>query len=108
MAVPGNVLSGRSRGAHGLIRDGAKIVETADDILEEIGQGGGSGVVSAAGGTEPDVVLRHMDTGETYDLDALIALSGLDGAALLARLLDLELRGRVARAAAGTFVRLPG
>lgn len=35
MAVSGNVLSGRNRGAHALIRDGAKIVETADDILKE-------------------------------------------------------------------------
>ena len=37
LAVPGNVLSGRNRGAHGLLRDGAKIVEDADDILEELG-----------------------------------------------------------------------
>ena len=37
LAVPGNVLSGRNRGAHGLLRDGAKIVESADDILEELG-----------------------------------------------------------------------
>ena len=37
MAVPGSVLSGRNRGAHALIRDGAKIVESADDIVEEIG-----------------------------------------------------------------------
>src|SRR5207249_2861496 len=37
LAVPGNVLSGRNRGAHALLRDGAKIVETADDILEELG-----------------------------------------------------------------------
>src|SRR4029078_8086814 len=37
MAVPGNVLSGRNRGGHALIRDGAKIVESADDILEELG-----------------------------------------------------------------------
>ena len=36
MAVPGNVLSGRNRGAHALIRDGAKIVECADDIVEEL------------------------------------------------------------------------
>ena len=35
MAVSGNVLSGRNRGAHALIRDGAKIIETADDILKE-------------------------------------------------------------------------
>src|SRR5438445_10692595 len=44
LAVPGNVLSGRNRGAHGLLRDGAKIVETADDILEELGMSTGTGV----------------------------------------------------------------
>ena len=37
MAVPGNVLSGRNRGGHALIRDGAKIVECADDIVAELG-----------------------------------------------------------------------
>ena len=37
LAVPGNVLSGRNRGAHALLRDGARIVESADDILEELG-----------------------------------------------------------------------
>src|SRR5262245_28755410 len=37
LAVPGNVLTGRNRGAHALLRDGAKIVESADDILEELG-----------------------------------------------------------------------
>src|SRR5205823_3845878 len=40
LAVPGNVLSGRNRGAHALLRDGATIVETADDILEELGMMG--------------------------------------------------------------------
>src|SRR5687768_17997630 len=39
MAVPGNVLSGRNRGGHALIRDGAKIVESADDIVAELGWG---------------------------------------------------------------------
>ncbi len=41
LAVPGNVLTGRNRGAHALLRDGAKIVETADDILEELGLSAG-------------------------------------------------------------------
>ncbi len=36
MAVPGNVLNGRNRGAHALLKDGAKFVEDVDDILEEI------------------------------------------------------------------------
>src|SRR5205814_5067727 len=52
LAVPGNVLNGRNRGAHGLLRDGAKIVESADDILEELGMRGQSAVpVFAADGT---------------------------------------------------------
>ena len=37
MAVPGNALSGRNRGGHALIRDGATIVECADDILIQLG-----------------------------------------------------------------------
>ena len=43
LAVPGNVLSGRNRGGHALLRDGAKIVESADDILEELGLSGQRG-----------------------------------------------------------------
>ena len=37
MAVPGSILGGRNRGSHALLKDGAKVVETADDILEELG-----------------------------------------------------------------------
>ena len=33
MAVPGSVLSGRNRGGHGLLRDGARLVETAGDVM---------------------------------------------------------------------------
>src|SRR5262249_21888235 len=41
LAVPGNILNGRNRGGHALLRDGAKVVETADDIVEELGLGYG-------------------------------------------------------------------
>ena len=106
MAVPGNVLNGRNRGAHALLKDGAKVVEDVDDILEEIEPAGRvawdtrtDGVVSE------DPVLRHLSRGESYDLDDLIALSGLDGPRLLPRLLELELAGRVARRDGGRFVR---
>ena len=114
MAVPGNVLTGRNRGAHALLRDGARIVETADDVVEELGLpvGGAAGAAGGAGprddvgsGDAPDPVLRHMDAGEVYGVDDLAARSGLDSASLLARLTDLELQGRVARAGAGQFVR---
>jgi DNA processing protein len=37
LAVPGSILTGRNRGSHALLKDGAKVVETADDILDELG-----------------------------------------------------------------------
>ena len=111
MAVPGNVLSGRNRGAHALIRDGAKIVESADDILEELGvaaTGSPAGPVQASSSraaVSSDAVLRAMDEGQPYALDELSGRSGLDGPRLLPRLLDLELRGLVRRVGGGRFMR---
>ena len=110
MAVPGSILTGRNRGAHALLRDGAKVVESVDDILEEIRLMTGSPVRSGAspGSTSDDPLLAQMMTGESYDLDALVALSGLDSVTLLPRLLGLELKGLVARAGGGRFVRPSG
>lgn len=115
MAVPGNVLSGRNRGAHALLRDGARVVESADDVVEELGIGAPApgeeaGGAAVAGGPPPppegcDSILRHMDAGEVYGVDDLVARTGLASAALLAGLTDLELRGHVTRAGAGRFVR---
>lgn len=109
MAVPGNVLTGRNAGSHALLKDGAKVVETADDIWEELvlPLAGGSGRGDTAGrGTEPaDPVLRSMEAGEAYDLDALEERSGVGAVKLLPRLLELELRGAVRRVGGGRFVR---
>jgi DNA processing protein len=111
MAVPGNPLTGRNRGGHSLIRDGAKIVDCADDILEELGlvlvRGcTGDGIVSSCSQrASGDRLVAAMDAGEAYDLDALSARSGLDGPTLLPRLLDLELRGLVRRVGGGRFMR---
>jgi DNA processing protein len=103
LAVPGNVLSGRNRGAHALLRDGAKIVETADDILEELRVPCG-GVVPLSPDRE-DPVLACLTPGEPADLDAISARSGVMPARLLPRLFELELAGLVARAGGGRFVR---
>jgi DNA processing protein len=111
MAVPGNPLSGRSRGAHALIRDGAKIVECADDILDELGLVSMAEGQPADGSTAisptscGDSILSGMEPGHAYDLDGLSDHSGLDGPRLLTRLLDLELRGLVHRVGAGRFMR---
>jgi DNA processing protein len=102
LAVPGNVLSGRNRGAHGLLRDGAKIVESADDILEELGMAPGAPPVLVR---ETDPVLACLAPGEPSDLDAISERTGLSATRLLARLFELELRGVVSRVGGGRFVR---
>lgn len=111
MAVPGSVLSGRNRGSHALLKDGAKVVENADDILEELGWP----VVPSAPPTgderkllKRDELLDRIAIGEPYDLEALTALTGLPGPRLLARLTEWELQGRVTRIAGGRFQRSAG
>ena len=109
MSVPGNVLTARNRGGHALLRDGAKVVETADDILEEIGISATSGPSGAARETAVgDPVLRQMEAGQSYDLDALAAFSGLESAELLSKLVQFELQGLVRRSETGQFRRLRG
>ena len=111
MAVPGNVLSGRNRGGHALIRDGAKIVECADDIVAELGfgpitqNGGPAGASSKASTTSEDPVLRRMDAACAYDLDELAKACGLDAPRLLPLLAELELRGLIRRVGGGRFMR---
>jgi DNA processing protein len=104
MAVPGNVLGGRNRGSHALLKDGAKIVESSDDILEELGIAPG-GRAEAHAAAQDDVLLRVMAPGDAVDLDAIVEHSGLDPRIVLARLAELELRGAIRRAEGGRFVR---
>ncbi len=110
MAVPGNVLSGRNRGAHALLKDGAKLVEHADDILDELRLGRPGGLPAGLGSNlmKTDGLLAIMDVGESYDLDGLVERSGVPGPALLARLFNLELQGLVTRVEGGRFVRSHG
>jgi DNA processing protein len=120
LAVPGNVLGGRNYGAHALLRDGAKLVECADDILEELPasltrSGPGTGDLGSgrkeskkANPASQDPVIRSMDDGEAYDLDEIAERSGVDRMKLLPRLLELELAGAVRRVDGGRFVRFRG
>jgi DNA processing protein len=107
MAVPGNVLGGRNAGGHALIRDGARIVETADDVLAELGlapePGRTARTVAAAATADP--LLARMTPGQPYDLDALVEAAGLEPVRVLARLAALELEGQVGRVGGGRFIR---
>ena len=108
MAVPGSTLGSRHRGCHALLRDGARLVETAADVLEELGitvpgTGGRPGATP-----EHDRLLTLLATEGDGDLDLLAERSGLPVSVLLPRLLALELAGLVRRAPGGRFVRLAG
>jgi DNA processing protein len=96
MVVPGRVAGGRNRGGHLLIRDGAKLVESAVDILEEMGWGS----MPARPQGSPELV--------EFTVDDLAAQTGAEPAVLLARLLELELAGEIQRIGSGRFVRTRG
>jgi DNA processing protein len=108
MAVPGNVLTGRNRGSHSLLKDGAKVVESADDILEELGW---PDVVNGRTNVRKQLIkdnlLVHMEPGESYRLDELARATGQSAPQLLARLTELELLGRVTSVAPGCFAIVP-
>ena len=114
-AIPGSIHAAQSKGCHALIRQGAKLVESAQDILEDL-QWGSSGPArrNPAGtndaGEEPAekeessllAALGH----DPVSLDALQARTGLPTPDLQAQLLELELDGHIARLPGGLFQRL--
>jgi DNA processing protein len=108
MAVPGSIFSGRHGGCHALIRDGAAIASSADEVAWELSTSRLRALldpqpVSALPGNP---LLERMVTGEAYDIDRLASESGLSPAVLLSRLLELELQGAVRRADGSRFVRV--
>jgi DNA processing protein len=112
-AIPGSIHSPQSRGCHALIKQGAKLVETAQDILEELRPRGtptpinpADSAHAAAGGTQADPLLAALGF-DPVTLDALVARTGHSAADLSSRLLGLELLGLVARLPGQLFQRLP-
>ena len=103
--MPGNVLSGRNRGAHALLRDGAKIVETADDILEELRLPSAPSPFGHDEQASADPVLAALPPGEECELDVIAGRAALAPSRVLTRLFELEMQGLVGRAGGGRFVR---
>ncbi len=115
-AVPGPVDSLLSKGSHRLIRDGARLVETVDDILEELGP-----LVRAVPSTADAPAVRHPAEltlsdlersllGKLEDLpqavDQLIARTGLTASQVMATLSVLEMRRLIRRVPGNQFVRI--
>lgn len=105
-AIPGSIHSPQSRGCHALIRQGAKLVDSAQDVLEELSPGHThSPSPQAPEPADADPLLEAMG----YDpvaLDALVARTGWSPHQLNVRLLELELLGRVARLPGQLFQRV--
>lgn len=108
-AIPGSIHAPQSKGSHALIKQGAKLVESAQDILEELQLAeapleAAATVTNQAAPTE-DPLLTAMGYAPV-NLDALVARTGWPAADLSVRLLELELSGLVARLPGQLFQRL--
>lgn len=104
-AIPGSIHSPLSKGCHALIKQGAKLVESAQDILEELGGAAIPGGAEAQVPEEADALLAVMGH-DPVDLDTLCLRSGLAPEEISSRLLELELAGAAAALPGGRFQRL--
>ena len=117
-AIPGSIHSTQSRGCHALIKQGAQLVESVQDIFDALGLDPGaipSGSRADANQTHTDILSDDGDTNSAladalgYDpatLEILQVRTGWDTGQLQARLMELELKGQVARLPGGLFQRL--
>ena len=111
-AIPGSIHSTQARGCHALIRQGAKLVESAQDVLEELlPDTHPDGPAEGTSGTDPSESAGESDVLQALGflplgLDALLARTGLDTATLQVRLMELELQGLLARMPGGLFQRI--
>ncbi|HET6786807.1 MAG TPA: DNA-processing protein DprA [Aquabacterium sp.] len=113
LAIPGSIHSPQARGCHALIKQGAKLVETAQDVLDELhldavalpGPIGDAadGASEAPGHEDPILAVMGFDP---VSQEALSARTGMGPADLGAKLLELELTGQVARLPGQLFQRM--
>jgi len=112
-AIPGSIHSPQSKGCHTLIKQGAKLVEAARDIIEEL-----AGLIvtppaeTVSEANEPDEIphnnsaLLELTGYDPVSMDVLCQRSGLTVSQLSAMLLSLELDGRIATLPGGLFQRI--
>jgi len=114
-AIPGSIHNPLARGCHHLIRQGAKLVETAEDILEELGPLLASRpptaepidqqAVSVPANPQHQALLQHIDYDPT-PINVIISRSGLTAEEVSSMLLIMELNNQIAAEAGGCYLRI--
>jgi DNA processing protein len=112
-AIPGSIHAPLARGCHRLIRDGAKLVESARDVLEELGLAPISAPAAdpAAPMSPTGLAAAHGDLlaalgHDPADIDTIARRTGRDAGSVAAGLLELEMANRVERLAGNRYQRL--
>ena len=111
LAIPGSIHAAQSKGCHALIKQGAKLVESAQDVLEELRMPDPFtqvplAMAAASADTANEDELLSLMGYDPVGLDALQARCGWPTAQLQAQLLELELMGQVGRLPGGLFQRI--
>ena len=117
-AVPGSVHNNSARGCHALIKQGAKLVERADDIIEEIGvfaglprsnnnerEWGVTGVKQDSGLSRKHELVYNQIGYEPTPVDSLIERTGIPAGELCALLIEMEVEGKVVTTDGGLYMR---
>jgi DNA processing protein len=104
-AIPGSIHSPLAKGCHQLIKQGAKLVESAADILEELNLPWALAIARQGAAPPPDPLLDQMGS-DPISLDALAGRVGLTVDNLSAMLFAHEMEGRVAALPGGLYQRL--
>ncbi|MFA7291296.1 MAG: DNA-processing protein DprA [Rhodocyclaceae bacterium] len=108
-AIPGSIHSPQARGCHRLIRQGAKLVETAQDVMEELGtaiEAASIATCTTEAGGEESLRILALAGFDPVTMDDLVTRSGLTAEALSVILLQLELDRRVSCLPGGRYQRL--
>lgn len=108
-AVPGSIHSPHSRGCHSLIKEGAKLVECADDILQELNLPSACSDAASAPAAQLNAETRKVLDALGFapsSIDSLCERSGLRAEVVIGVLLNLELDGMVASLPGGFYQRL--